>query len=346
MDGVLTEPGSMLDAQESGLTARIAIALATLVDGVTRIDGTGRLRQRPLAPLLDALTAQGVSISSRGGLLPVTVTGRGGLWGGDITVDSTTSSQFATALMVVAPLTREPTTLRLEGDRGAQGYVEMTSRVMSAFGATVDQTITGYEISNSGYQAADLLVEPDVSAAVYPMVAAAITGSRVEIEAVGWDTAQPDLMVARCLEEMGCRVGEGADGLVIEGPAAGLEPIEAEMASAPDGALALAVACLFAKGRSRISGLATLRLKESDRLTAMGEGLRSLGAEVTIAGDTMTIEPGVLEGAVVRGHGDHRVVMSLALAGLVVEGVTVDDPGVVSKTWPAYWEAMRSLTSG
>jgi 3-phosphoshikimate 1-carboxyvinyltransferase len=243
----------------------------------------------------------------------------------------------------VAPLTREPTTIRIEGERGAAGYVDLTTRVMTVFGAGVDGTITGYEVSNTGYQAGDLLVEPDVSAAVYPMVAAAITGSRVRLEGVSLASDQPDLAVARCLERMGCRVGDEAGELVVEGSSGGLGGIETDMASAPDGALALAVACLFADGPSRISGLATLRHKESDRLMAMTEGMRALGADVDLADETLVIRPRPLGGAEVRGHGDHRVVMSLALAGLVVDGVGVDDPAVVAKTWPGYWEAMRAL---
>lgn len=345
-DGALGEPRGVLNGRESGLTARIVIALATLVDGVVTVDGEGRLRERPMQPLLSALAAQGVSVSSSHGLLPVTVTGRGGLWGGDISIDSSMSSQFVTALLIVAPMTVEPTRLRIEGERGAAGYVEMTSRVMSAFGAAVDPTITGYEIPNLGYRVADLEVEPDVSAAVYPMVAAAITGSRVEIEGVGLDSTQPDIAVARHLETMGCIISDGAAGMTIEGPGSGLRPIDTDMAGAPDGAIALAIACLFADGPSRIGGLGTLHHKESDRLEAMRDGLTALGGRVHIDESSLRIEPGPLSAAVVRSHGDHRVAMSLAVAGLRIEGVLIDQPEVVTKTWPGFWEQMTALCAG
>jgi 3-phosphoshikimate 1-carboxyvinyltransferase len=256
------------------------------------------------------------------------------------------SSQFVTALLIVAPMTVEPTRLRIEGERGAAGYVEMTSRVMSAFGAAVDPTITGYEIPNLGYRAADLEVEPDVSAAVYPMVAVAITGSRVEIEGVGLDSTQPDMAVAQHLETMGCIISEGAAGMTIEGPGSGLRPIDTDMAGAPDGAIALAVACLFADGPSRIGGLGTLHHKESDRLEAMRDGLTALGGTVDIVGDSLRIEPGPLSGAVVKSHGDHRVAMSLSVAGLRIEGVLIDQPDVVTKTWPEFWEQMTALCAG
>lgn len=340
----LRTPDQVLDAGESGLTARIAIAMAALVDGEVTIDGVGRLRMRPLGPLLDALANQGVSFSASDGTLPVTVSGHGGLWGGEIAVDSTLSSQFVTALLLVAPTTREPTRLRIEGDRGAAGYVELTGRVMSGFGAEVDQTITGYEVPNTGYHPADFQVEPDVSAAVYPMVAAAITGGSTAIEGVWLDSLQPDIAVADRLRFMGCSVTEGETGLVIEGPEI-LDPIETDMAGAPDGALALAVACLFASAPSRITGLSTLRHKESDRLFAMSQEMEKLGARATVDGDTLRIDPGILRGATIDPHGDHRVAMSLALVGLRVGGVVIEHPEVVNKTWPGYWETMTSATT-
>lgn len=340
----LLHPDGKLDAGESGLTARIAVAMAALVDGEVTIDGRGRLRERPVGPLVDALADQGVSISSSDGSFPVTVNGRGGLWGGEIAVDSTLSSQFVTALLLVAPTTREPTKIRIEGDRGAAGYVELTGRVMSAFGASVDQTITGYEVPNSGYHPADYQIEPDVSAAVYPLVAAAITGGRAEIGGVWLDSLQPDMAVAGRLRDMGCSVRDGETGVVIDGPEH-LQPIDADMAGAPDGAMALAIACLFAGGASRITGLSTLRHKESDRLAALRGEMEKLGARVTIEGDTLQIDPGDLRAAVIDPHGDHRVAMSLALVGIRVEGVTVEHPEVVNKTWPEYWEVMDSAIS-
>lgn len=339
----LRRPDQCLEAGESGLTARIAVALSALVDGDVTIDGIGRLRERPLRPLLDALRGQGVPVTSSAGHLPVTVSGQGGLWGGDIAIDSTLSSQFVTAMLLVAPTTREPTRIRVEGERGAAGYVDLTGRVMSRFGARVDETITGYEVPNTGYRTADYQVEADVSAAVYPMVAAAITGGRVTIDGVRLDSLQPDIAVVGHLQEMGCSVWEDGNGLVVEG-AERLGPVTADMAEAPDGALALAVACLFAGGPSRIAGLSTLRHKESDRLRAMSVEMGRLGADVTVDGDALEIRPASLSGGVVDSHRDHRVAMAMALVGLGVEDVVVDHPEVVNKTWPGYWEAMAGIS--
>ncbi len=346
IDGVgphLRRPAEIIDAGESGLSARIAVALSALVDGDVTVDGVGRLRERPVVPLLEALAGQGIPVATMRGRLPVTVSGQGGLWGGEIAVDSTLSSQFVTALLLVAPTASQPTRIRVEGDRGAAGYVEVTERVMSAFGAEVIPTITGYEVPNSGYHPADFPVEPDVSAAVYPMVAAAITGGAVSIPGVRLDSSQPDIVVAECLRRMGCRVSDD-DSLRIEGPEH-LEPITVQMSDAPDGALALAVACLFAEGPSRIGGLWTLRHKESDRLEAMSREMNRLGAQVGVDGDALVIEPRPLSQGVVNPHGDHRVAMSLALVGLKVEGVQVEHPEVVNKTWPGFWDALGDVGS-
>jgi 3-phosphoshikimate 1-carboxyvinyltransferase len=142
---------------------------------------------------------------------------------------------------------------------------------------------------------------------------------------------------------MGCNISDGAAGLTIEGPGSGLRPIDTDMAGAPDGAIALAIACLFADGPSRIGGLGTLHHKESDRLEAMRDGLTALGGSVHIDENSFRIEPGPLSAAVVRSHGDHRVAMSLAVAGLRIEGVLIDQPEVVTKTWPGFWEQMTAL---
>jgi 3-phosphoshikimate 1-carboxyvinyltransferase len=299
-----------------------------------------------MEPLLEALASQGIATTSRQGALPVTIRGTGRILGGEIAVDTTVSSQFATALLVVAPFAVDETTLRVEGTRVSEGYMGLTTDIMAAFGVTVTPTITGFEVPVGPYEATDIEIEPDLSAAVYPMVAAAITGSRVLIEGVSRSSRQPDVVIAEWLALMGCAVEEQGRGMVVEGPEHGLTPISGDLAGAPDGALALTVACLFADGPSRLSGLGSLRHKESDRLAAMVEGIQRLGGQIEIEGDSLAIEPRRLHGAVIDPHGDHRVAMSVALAGLMIEGVLIADPRVIEKTWPGYWEVMKEVTTG
>lgn len=344
--GRLKAPERPIDAVQSGLTARIALAMAAFAEGTTTVDGDDQLRRRPVDALVDSMTAQGVTVHTTDGGLPASVTGQGGLWGSGITVDCSKSSQFATAMLLVSPLMTEPAELRLEGLEGSAGYIEVTAEVMEAFGARVTRTITGYEISNDGYRPADYLVAPDASAAVYPMVAAAITGGQVMVEGLFLESTQPDIVVASRLADMGCSVSQGSAGVTVDARGEGLRAVRADMSAAPDGSLALAIACLFASGESKLSGLQSLRYKESNRLAVMVEEMTRLGGSVTPAEDSLVIRPRPLHGAVVDPHGDHRIAMSCALAGLVVEGVEVADPGVVSKTWPGYWDMLHALTTG
>lgn len=342
--GSLRAPEGPIDCGESGLSARIAMAMAATVDGETTITGRGRLLERPMAPLVEILRSQHIEVrASTGGTLPLTVNGREGWWGGEIVVPTDTSTQFLTAVLLAAPTARYPTAVRAVGDGGAIGYVGMTLDVMAGFGVRVIEAAQGFEVPNSGYRAGSYGVPPDASSAVYPAVAAAITGGEVTILGLDANDRQPDMEVFEHLRAMGCIVDAVDVGVRVIGPD-GLDPIEADMEGAPDGALGLSVACLFARGNSRLTGLGSLRHKESDRLAAMAEGLGRLGARVEVTEDSISIDPPAdAAAAVVAAHGDHRVAMSLALAGLRIEGVAVDHPEVVAKTWPGFWEDVERL---
>ncbi len=339
--GWLNQPQGPLDAHESGLSARILLALAGSRDGRVTVEGRGRLPERPMKGLADVLRSQGVEVSDDH--LPMDVAGHGHLWGGTIAVDCSESSQFATALMLVAPLMENPCVLELKGLSGSADYLEGTASIMRRFGATVERTVTGYEIANHGYVPADVVIEPDASAAVYPMAIAAITGGRVTIEGLGRSSWQPDLSVATVLEEMGCAVEWEERELRIDATGVALAGVEVDMSTAPDGALALAVVCLFADGPSRLSGLGSLRHKESDRLTAISEETTRIGGDTRVEGDTLVINPGPLHGAVIDPHGDHRIAMSMATVGTRVQGIEVASPHVVDKTWPDFWNFLDSL---
>lgn len=341
--GHLQSIDDVIDVNESGLTARIVLMLAAFSERSTTITGRGRLLQRPIDAIVDVLGGQGVSVQTTAGFLPATVNGQGGLWGGDIDVDCSKSSQFATAVLLAAPLMSEPARVRLSGMEGSGGYLDTTLMVMEAFGAYVDRTITGFETTPQGYTPCDFPIEPDASAAVYPLVAAAITGGRVEIEGLRLDSTQPDIRIAGHLESMGCEVSDVDGGLWLVGPDR-LDPLDADLSEAPDGALGLAVACAFAAGPSRLKGLHSLRYKESDRLEALSSELARIGVQTEIEGDDLTVVPGRLHGGVIDPHGDHRIAMSLAVAGLRVEGVEVANSSVVNKTWPDFWSELARIS--
>ena len=342
--GRLEPPAVDLDANESGLSARILIALAGSLDGPSRIVGRGRLPERPMDGIVAVLRSQGVEVD--GERLPIVVSGRGHLWGGRIEVDCSLSSQFATAVMLVAPVMHEPCILDLKGLTGSAAYLDGTASIMRRFGAAVERTVTGFEISNQGYLASDVVIEPDASAAVYPMAVAAITGGRVRIEGLGEDTWQPDMRVATALEAMGCSVTWESQSIELDARDVSLDGVDLDMSEAPDGALALAVVCLFATGPSRLSGLGSLRHKESDRLEAISSEMLRIGGSAVVEGDALEVTPGDLHGAEVDPHGDHRIAMAMATVGTRVPGISVSAPGVVDKTWPGFCEALETLTSG
>ena len=341
--GRLRPPTMPVDAGASGLTARSVIAIAALVNGTTTVVGRDRLPERPMGGLVDALDALGVVVRSDEGHLPVTVDGAGALPGGSVSVDSHQTSQFASALLLAAPLAHGDITVIPLGLEGSQRYVEVTIGMMKDFGANVDQVGQGYRVEPRGYIGTEILIEPDASAAVYPMVAAAITGGRVVIEGLGSASVQPDLEIAAVLEQMGCEVTRTGKDTTVVAPVDGLAPIDVDLSGSPDGSLAVAVAALFADGQSRLRGLGSLRHKESDRLAALAAEITRLGAGARIQNDDLHITPRVLHPARVHTYGDHRIAMSFAVAGLRIPGVEIDHPEVVAKTWPAFWEMLAGI---
>jgi len=341
--GVFVASPHPIDVGESGLTARSLLAFGALVPGSTRIVGQGRLPQRPMGGLIEALGTLGVSVRSDHSGVPLVVEGSGVLHGGTVRVAAGDTTQFATALLLVAPLALEPMTVIVDGLRGSAGYLELTLDVMSGFGAKVERIGQGFRVEPTGYLAAEFEIEPDASAAVYPLVAAAIRGGRVTVSGLDGSSHQPDIQVTGVLTAMGCRIAQGHAATTIEADDGPLDPIDVDLSGMPDGALAVAVACLFAKGESRLRGLASLRHKESDRLRALTDQLRNVGAEARVEGDSLVISPGRLHPARIDTYGDHRIAMAFSLAGLVQPGIEIDSPGVVDKTWPGFWEMLESL---
>lgn len=341
--GRLQRPNDVIDAGASGLTARCMIAVCSLVEGQVTVVGRDRLPERPMGGLLTALTDLGVDVVSEHGHLPVTVNGTGALPGGEVVVDSTQTSQFASALLLAAPLAESPLKVEPAGLGGSHRYLELTLAIMRAFGARPVTNGAGFRVDPTGYKSTAHTIEPDASAAVYPLAAAAVTGGRVTIQGLGSRSLQPDLEIAHVLKAMGCVVTQTASETTVEGGDAVLRPVDVDLAGSPDGALAIAVTCLFADGSSRLRGLGSLRFKESDRLAATADGLTRLGAGARIEGDDLIIEPGSVRAARIDTYGDHRIAMSFALAGLRISGVEIADPDVVAKTWPGFWAMLSSM---
>ena len=350
--GVSLEHG---DAVVDGTAGRLAagpIALdAALATGPVTVDGAPPLRRRPMAPLHDALSALGVGVHADDGAgrLPVTITGpltRGGV----VTVPGDISSQYMTALMLIAPQLEGGLRLRLSTPLVSRPYLELTAGVMASFG--VDGVAVGEAevvVPAGRYRGADLDVEPDASSASYPLAMAAVVGGRVEVTGLRRGSAQGDVVFADLLGRMGCTVTDGSGGLVVERDATvPLRGVDVDMADVSDLVPTLVAVAVTASSTTTISGVGFIRAKESDRLGDLAAELGRIGARVTVEPDGLRIDPlpgGVadLHGAALATHHDHRLAMAFGVLAMIVPAIVVDDPDVVAKSWPDFWTARSAL---
>ncbi len=336
----------------SGTTVRFLTAAACLAPAGTDVvlDGVARMRERPIRDLLGALLSLGVACESVNGhgCPPVRVQG-GGMPGGRCRMRGDVSSQFLSALLQVAPYAARDVEIEIVGELVSKPYVDITQSVMASFGVMMDND--GYRLlrvrAGQRYGGRDYAVEADASNASYFLAAAAVTGGQVLLQNLGADSIQGDVRFLDVLERMGCTAEWGAT-ITLQGPER-LRAIDVNMEAIPDTAQTLAAVALFADGPSRISGLSSLRVKETDRVRAMATELGKLGARVEEGPDYWVIHP-LTEGqampAEIETYADHRMAMAFAVASLRVPGVTIGDPGCVAKTFPEFWQRWGAAFGG
>jgi 3-phosphoshikimate 1-carboxyvinyltransferase len=269
----------------------------------------------------------------------------GGLAGGTADVAGDISSQFLSALLMVAPSAQRTVELRVRGELVSQPYVEMTRRVMDAFGATVETTDrNSYRIEPQSYRGADYAIEPDASAASYFFALAAITGGRITVPGLSRGSLQGDVAFVDVLEQMGCRVEASGDSLTVEGGT--LRGVDVDMNAISDTAQTLAAVAPFAEGPTRLRNIAHVRHKETDRIRAVANELARLGVRVEEHADGLTIDPGPMHPATIETYNDHRMAMSFALVGLRSPGVLISNPDCTRKTYPRFFEDLHALCGG
>jgi len=336
----------------SGTSMRFLTAVCALGHGRFVVDGVLRMRQRPIGQLVGLLRNLGVRVNClmNEGFPPVEVLGDG-LPGGIARFGSAQSSQFLSAVLQIAPLARNEVRIDLEGEQTSWPYVAMTMQLMDHFGVMSEvllDKVTGQPrmiaVPQGKYRGGAYTVEPDASSASYFLAAAALHGgSEVTIHGLGKRSLQGDVAFADVLGQMGASVDVKSDSITISG-AGGLRGIDADLVNMPDVAQTLAVVALFAHGQTRISGLHTLRLKETDRIAALVTELRKLGAEVDSQGDELTIKaPLKVQAAAVDTYDDHRMAMSFALAATRIAGVVIKDAQCVRKTYPGFFDDLRKV---
>lgn len=328
----------------AGTAIRFFTAYLCLQEGAYLTDGDERMRQRPIQGLVEALNALGADARCLHptGCPPVSIVAKG-LRGGKAQVPADISSQFVSALLMIAPYTQQGLELTLAGHVTSVPYIDLTMGVMQSFGVQVQNEQYRRMIVKPGrYQPRTFFVEPDAAGANYFLALAAVTGGRVTIENLGATSAQGELEFATVLAKMGCRVTMDEHRTTVQG--ARLKGVTVDLNRAPDSAQTLAVVALFADGPTEIRNVPNLRVKETDRIAALGSELRKLGAKVDELEDGLRIEPPArVTPALIRSYNDHRMVMSFAIAAAVVPGVELENPACVAKSFPEFWDTLRSI---
>jgi 3-phosphoshikimate 1-carboxyvinyltransferase len=342
--GVIPRAQADLFIGNSGTTVRFLAALVALGQGTYRLDGTARMRERPIRDLLVALKQLGADAASEAGTdCPPVVIRAAGLNGGVARVRGDVSSQFLSGLLQAAPYAKQPVELIVDGELVSKPYVTMTLDVMRAFGVDVphDASLARFTIPRGNYRGLNYAIEPDASAASYFFAAAAITGGEITVAGLSRKSLQGDVGMVDLLEQMGCYVAWHDDSITVRGGK--LRGITADMNAISDTVQTLSAVAIFAEGPTTITGVPHIRHKETDRLSAVATELRKFGAQVDEFVDGLTITPASLHGAEIDTYDDHRMAMSMALVGLRVLGVVIRDPGCTSKTYPEFFRDLGSL---
>jgi len=350
-----------LDLGDGGTPTRFMLALAAAQpEGEWTIDGSARMRERPVAEGVEMLRFLGARIeyAEAEGRLPVRVRG-GGLVGGRLTVGRTASSQFVSALMLVAPALRDGLEIEFTDEPTSASYLQLSLAALAA--ARVEASVAYGPVALGGPPGSGLRriaiapqpvpggvvdIEPDASSAVYPAAAAVLTGGRVELLGLSRRSAQPDSWFLDDLALRGARIEERADaGSTIVAAGGALRGVDSDYSRAPDAAVMAMVLSSCGDAPSRFTGLGTLRVKESDRIAAVAAGLRALGGTVETGDDWARVHPLPPHAApaAIDTANDHRIAMAFAVLGLVRPGVSIRNPGCVAKSWPGFWLALERL---
>ena len=345
--GIIPVSEATLMLGNAGTAIRPLTAAMTLGHGRFVLDGVARMRERPIIDLVKGLTQLGANLHCLNGTdcPPVEVIADG-LPGGKTRLSGAISSQYLTAILLVAPYAKKDVEIEITDKLVSVPYVEMTLRLMQRFGVSVNHTnFQSFHIPRQNYQSpGSIFVEGDASSASYFLAGAAITKGTVTVKGCGTESMQGDARFAEVLEKMGALVEWGPNQVKLTGAA--LNGIDVDMNQMPDAAMTLAVAALFASGPTAIRNIYNWRVKETERLQAVSTELRKLGAVVEEGYDYLVIQPPKQIKAVsIDTYDDHRMAMAFSLAACGNSPVTINNPGCVSKTFPDYFEVLSGLCS-
>jgi len=344
--GAVPSTDAAIDTRQSGTTSRFALPLLALGHGAYRVTAHPQMQARPMGTTFEALAELGVGVEALGdsGHLPATVTA-GGARTGVLRVPGDVSSQFLSGLLLIGPCLPDGLVVELTTELVSRPYVELTISVMAAFGGRVDQPDDRtFAVAPGGYRATSYVVEPDASAASYPLAAAVLCGGSVTVPGLGDGALQGDAAFAEVLAQLGATVERTSRGVRVTAPADGvLRGGTFDFTHISDTAQTLAALAPFADSPVTITGIGFIRRKEIDRVAAVAAELRRAGVRVDDDPDGWTIHPGPVAPTTFETYEDHRMAMSFALIGLRVPGIAIAGPGCVAKTFPGYWTLLDHL---
>lgn len=338
-----------LNVGDAGTVMRFLSALCCLVPGEVVLKGTGRMHERPIHNLVDGLTQLGAKITylQKKGFPPIKIGDRQ-IKGGNVKIDASESSQFVSALLMVAPILNGDTDILCGDEIASQPYIAMTIAVMEEFGIKIEPAGRGHYLikGNRLYKPTDYAVEGDASSASYLFAAAALTAGTVEVLNVSPYSMQGDIEFADLLGKMGCKVRKGKT-IKVTG-CTRLKPIVTDMSAMPDTAQTLAVVAAFAEGESHLHGLKTLQYKETRRITALKTELKKIGITCKADNNSLHIKGGkqlmpLSGGALINTYNDHRMAMAFAIAGAKIPGISIENPEAVRKSFPNYWTTLQEI---
>jgi 3-phosphoshikimate 1-carboxyvinyltransferase len=339
----LRAPNDPLFIGNSGTTVRFLTALAALVPGQVTLVGDEHMQKRPISDLVHGLGQLGVRIDCPTGCPPLTVFG-GQLPGGTVSMPGDKSSQYFSALLMVAPCAGGPLRLVVEGELVSRPYVDITLTMMQAFGAPALASTHAFDIvpPAGGYQPRSYAIEPDASSASYAFACAAATGLTVTVPNLGLGALQGDYAFVDLLEQAGAEVIRSADATTVRGTGR-LRGLDVDMHHISDTVMTLAAIAPLFDGPTTIRNVENIRIKETDRLEATVTELTRLGQKVSSGRDWLRIEPAPVTPCVVRSYSDHRMAMAFAVLGLCRPGVSIETPSCVKKTYPTFWQDLRRV---
>lgn len=348
--GKLPKRQGTINVGSAGTAARFLTAMLALSDGEYTIQASEQMKKRPMLPLFEALTTMGAEFTflEEEGHLPVQVKGaasNGRTPATEVAIDISESTQFLSALMMVAPMLEHGLKIHITSKKTDGSYIRITSKMMHQFGCNVVHEGSLYEIgADQKYVSQTYQIEPDVSAACYFFAAAALTGGRILVKNVHASSMQGDMKFLTVLQQMGCKVSDEGSGIQVVGPDLGrYQGVDIDMNDFSDQSMTLAALAPFAQTDTYIRNIGHIRLQESDRIHAIATELTRLGIEVKEEQDAILIHPGTIKPAVVQTYNDHRMAMSFALIGLRADGVIIDDYECCKKTFENYFEVLQTL---